>query len=118
MMLPSSEDLLVMMRTSFALNSVAAAANTLTSADSDQNSSTSCFASSSPTSERKISCTVCGRTFTGSKRRYLLNRHYMTHTGERPFHCTYCDYSSSRKYNLKLHILSYHKELLNSINNT
>lgn len=54
-------------------------------------------------------CTVCQATFSGSKRNYLLNRHMVIHTGEKPFHCPHCMHRTNRKENLTLHILCRHR---------
>ncbi|XP_045103694.1 longitudinals lacking protein, isoforms H/M/V-like isoform X18 [Portunus trituberculatus] len=37
-----------------------------------------------------LNCPACGKVFAGTKRRYHLERHLITHTGERPFPCPHC----------------------------
>ncbi|CAJ0590153.1 unnamed protein product [Cylicocyclus nassatus] len=53
--------------------------------------------------ERKFSCNVCGKSFA---ERTKLNRHMLTHTGQRAFKCDYegCDKAFSLEANLKSHI--------------
>ncbi|KAK4300501.1 hypothetical protein Pmani_027284 [Petrolisthes manimaculis] len=41
-------------------------------------------------------CQICGRKCRSSSE---LQRHYMTHTGEKPFRCPHCPYSSTLKTN-------------------
>ncbi|XP_047987181.1 zinc finger protein 62-like [Leguminivora glycinivorella] len=45
-------------------------------------------------------CDVCQKTFAVPAR---LQRHYRTHTGERPFECEYCHKMFSVKENLQVH---------------
>jgi KRAB domain-containing zinc finger protein len=49
----------------------------------------------------------CRRIVSGKSQ---FERHMRTHTGEKPFECTFCDYKSSRKGNLKTHTLKRHPE--------
>ena len=51
---------------------------------------------------------MCGRQFHGTKRNYLLNRHFQIHTGEKPYQCPHCAHRANRKSNLKMHIESRH----------
>nr|XP_027211449.1 zinc finger protein 536-like [Penaeus vannamei] len=55
-----------------------------------------------------VQCPVCGRQFQGTKRNYLLNRHFQIHTGEKPYQCPHCSHRANRKSNLKMHIESRH----------
>ncbi|XP_045181736.2 myoneurin-like isoform X5 [Mercenaria mercenaria] len=49
----------------------------------------------------------CRRVISG---KCQFERHLRTHTGEKPFHCQYCSYKSSRKGNLKVHTLKMHPQ--------
>ncbi|KAK6755018.1 hypothetical protein RB195_013782 [Necator americanus] len=53
--------------------------------------------------ERRFSCNNCGRSFA---ERTKLNRHMLTHTGERAFKCTHegCNKAFSLEANLRSHI--------------
>lgn len=53
-------------------------------------------------------CHVCHKVFQGDKRKYRLGRHMVTHTGERPFHCTQCPYKANQKEHLTRHMKSKH----------
>ncbi|XP_042875805.1 zinc finger protein 628-like [Penaeus japonicus] len=55
-----------------------------------------------------VRCPVCGRFITGVNRKQNLERHMLTHSGERPFRCPYCPHGSNRVDNLKLHIRRVH----------
>ena len=57
------------------------------------------------TQDNKIRCPVCGKEFWD---RSKLKRHYLIHTGEKPFHCHYCSFRCNQKDNLKLHVFSKH----------
>ena len=56
----------------------------------------------SPGSEgnKKYSCKVCGRSF---KHRHVLEQHYITHTGLRPYKCEFCDFCARQKASLWRH---------------
>ncbi len=45
-------------------------------------------------------CTLCKKTFT---RKFLLVRHILTHTGERPYKCHHCEKAFSDPSNLNAH---------------
>ncbi|XP_005406704.1 PREDICTED: zinc finger protein 641 [Chinchilla lanigera] len=49
-------------------------------------------------------CTECGRSF---GRRHHLVRHWLTHTGEKPFQCPRCEKSFGRKHHLDRHLLTH-----------
>ena len=59
---------------------------------------------SNPTTNM-IMCPVCGREFYG---KYKFQRHYIIHTGEKPFPCPYCPFRCNNKDNLKLHVVIKH----------
>lgn len=50
-------------------------------------------------------CSLCPRTFSNTQR---LVWHEREHTGEKPFICTECNYSSPRRAHLKRHSKSRH----------
>ncbi|KAM9673215.1 zinc finger protein 641 isoform 4-T4 [Trichechus inunguis] len=49
-------------------------------------------------------CTECGKSF---GRRHHLVRHWLTHTGEKPFQCPRCEKSFGRKHHLDRHLLTH-----------
>ncbi|KAG7167365.1 Zinc finger protein 536-like 6 [Homarus americanus] len=55
-----------------------------------------------------LNCPACGKVFAGTKRRYHLERHLITHTGERPFPCPHCPYRANVRENLARHIRHRH----------
>ena len=52
------------------------------------------------TPDKKYSCQVCGRSF---KHRHVLEQHYITHTGLRPYKCEFCDFCARQKASLWRH---------------
>ncbi|XP_018017648.1 longitudinals lacking protein, isoforms H/M/V isoform X1 [Hyalella azteca] len=56
-------------------------------------------------------CPVCSKSFI---QKYKLKRHYLIHTGEKPFTCSLCDFRCNQKNNLKLHIVSKHETHLST----
>lgn len=56
--------------------------------------------------QQSLVCSECGKMFAT---RYKLARHARIHTGERPYHCNFCDRSFSQTGNLKLHQLKCHQ---------
>ncbi|XP_018006790.1 longitudinals lacking protein, isoforms H/M/V isoform X39 [Hyalella azteca] len=51
-------------------------------------------------------CPVCGYKFVY---RWMLVRHMMTHTGEKPFACPHCNYKAARKEQVRSHIFNKHR---------
>ncbi|XP_058512043.1 zinc finger protein 641 isoform X1 [Ochotona princeps] len=49
-------------------------------------------------------CTECGKSF---GRRHHLVRHWLTHTGEKPFQCPRCEKSFGRKHHRDRHLLTH-----------
>ncbi|KAK8386800.1 hypothetical protein O3P69_017911 [Scylla paramamosain] len=59
-----------------------------------------------------LNCPACGKVFAGTKRRYHLERHLITHTGERPFPCPHCPYRANVRENLARHVRHRHLDLV------
>lgn len=55
-----------------------------------------------------VACDICNKRFIGINRKYLLKRHKITHSGEKPFHCPYCNHKANIKQNLDVHIKRRH----------
>ena len=51
--------------------------------------------------QNQYGCPFCSKLLKSS---WLMKRHILTHTEERPYSCPYCNYSMKRKYNLKAHM--------------
>lgn len=64
---------------------------------------------------RGLICHVCGKAFYSRNRRQDLQRHLLSHTGERPFPCPFCPYRASLKGNLKKHIHGLHAHFLKAL---
>ncbi|XP_071528450.1 uncharacterized protein [Panulirus ornatus] len=60
---------------------------------------------------RRHPCPQCTRAFTSLRD---LNRHFLTHTGEKPYQCPHCPHRANRKGNLKTHIRALHPDILSS----
>ncbi|XP_042875501.1 longitudinals lacking protein, isoforms A/B/D/L-like isoform X1 [Penaeus japonicus] len=55
-----------------------------------------------------LPCPECGREFHGLNKKFLLTRHMITHTGEKPFQCPYCPYRANVSSNLTRHLRTVH----------
>ncbi|XP_069172035.1 longitudinals lacking protein, isoforms H/M/V isoform X20 [Procambarus clarkii] len=64
---------------------------------------------------RGLVCHVCGKAFYSRNRRQDLQRHFLSHTGERPFPCPFCPYRASLKGNLKKHVHGLHAQFLKAL---
>jgi len=53
----------------------------------------------------KLTCNICGYK---AKAVSLFQIHFRKHTGEKPFHCPHCNFSSAQSNNLKSHIRRVH----------
>uniref|UniRef100_A0A0P4X241 C2H2-type domain-containing protein n=1 Tax=Scylla olivacea TaxID=85551 RepID=A0A0P4X241_SCYOL len=59
--------------------------------------------------EAFMECEVCGKVFSGPKRRFLMERHVRTHTGEKPYCCPHCHLRFSQSGNLSRHTRLVHQ---------
>ena len=57
--------------------------------------------------DRKFLCDFCAKSFCTKTK---LREHRMTHTGEKPFKCGKCDYGSTQRGNLRLHMKTHERE--------
>lgn len=55
-----------------------------------------------------LPCPECGREFHGLNKKFLLTRHMITHTGEKPYQCPYCPYRANVSSNLTRHLRTVH----------
>ncbi|XP_018023147.1 broad-complex core protein isoforms 1/2/3/4/5 isoform X17 [Hyalella azteca] len=55
----------------------------------------------------QYACPLCPKEFNNKKD---FRRHYMVHTGEKPFPCPHCPYSARQYSSLKSHLFFKHKE--------
>ena len=53
-------------------------------------------------------CTVCGKKFQVPSK---LKRHFLSHTGERPFSCEICEKKFAQECHLKYHYKRNHSDL-------
>lgn len=64
---------------------------------------------------RKFSCCHCGKSF---KTKSHLQRHILTHTGEKPYTCNRCDCRFNQSSSLRNHVIAIHtKEYPHTCNN-
>ncbi|XP_050728504.1 longitudinals lacking protein, isoforms H/M/V-like isoform X4 [Eriocheir sinensis] len=55
-----------------------------------------------------LPCPQCGREFHGLNKKFLLTRHMVTHTGEKPYQCPQCPYRANVSSNLTRHLRTVH----------
>lgn len=55
-----------------------------------------------------VACDQCGKLFHGVNRKFLLNRHKITHTDNRPYQCSHCSYKANVSSNLLRHMRTVH----------
>ena len=55
-------------------------------------------------------CSICSKSFSKAEH---LNRHFRSHTKEKPFQCTVCDKAYTRQYILDLHNSEFNSNLIN-----
>ena len=53
-----------------------------------------------PVLENKFVCLLCGKTFL---HKAWLRRHFLVHTGERPYNCSFCQKSFQHKWKMENH---------------
>lgn len=63
--------------------------------------------------EKKYSCDSCGKRFFSKSE---LQRHSLTHTGVKNFHCHLCDKSYQTRYGLNVHMKSHSQMPMNVLN--
>lgn len=64
--------------------------------------------------EDALICKYCGKVFAGRNRQQRMQFHALTHTGEKPHPCPYCPYRARLKYNLKKHVRTMHRDVLDN----
>jgi hypothetical protein len=57
------------------------------------------------TAQQKLGCSACNFT---SRYAHVVRRHFLVHTGLRPYQCSHCDYSASQANNLAQHCSARH----------
>ena len=51
------------------------------------------------------SCPQCSKIMASY---HSVKRHFIIHTGEKPFNCNHCEYNCNEKFNLQRHIRTKH----------
>lgn len=55
---------------------------------------------------KQVNCEICGKTMDSRS----IKRHIRSHTGERPYPCSYCKKGFSTAFALKTHVRKHTKE--------
>ena len=60
----------------------------------------------------KYRCPPCGKQFYDKA---VFRKHYMIHSGEKPYACPHCDYRAIQRVSLRMHLKRWHSEISNTL---